>query len=182
MYDGFREDETAVLNLKIGDHVHYGAHGVCQVCGREARRLGGEEQVYFTLRPTGSENILLYLPENAEPEKVRLRPLMSRQEILTMLDRTRCTPAEWIADSKLRRETFTRVLRQGDVEELIRMLKCIYQHQAALPQGKQLPMSDQEMRQAAQRQLYSEMAYVLSIDESQIQSYILEQVAERPAE
>ena len=168
----------AGLNLKIGDVVHYGAHGVCEVCGREDRRFGGEDREYFTLRPTGGENILLYLPKNAEPEKVRLRPLMSRQEIMALLDRTRRAPAEWINDSKTRRETFTKVLHRGDADELIRMLKCIHLHKETLPQGKQLPMSDQEMQQAAQRQLYSELAYVLRIDESQVLPFILEQVAD----
>ena len=31
--DGIMEAEMAELNLKIGEHVHYGAHGVCRVCG-----------------------------------------------------------------------------------------------------------------------------------------------------
>ena len=56
------------------------------------------------------------------------------------------------------------------------MLKAIYLHEEALPQGKQLPMSDQEMQQAAKRQLYSEMAYVLSIEESQVQPFIMNQL------
>ena len=60
--------------------------------------------------------------------------------------------------------------------DLIRMLKSIHLHQEELPQGKQLPMSDQEMQHAAQRQLYSEMAYVLSIEESQVQPFILEHI------
>ena len=166
----------AAMNLKVGDCVHYGAHGVCRVCGREAKNFGGRQRVYFTLRPTGSDNILLYLPEDAEPEKVKLRRLLSRQEILEMIDRAGKTPVNWIADSKIRRETFSKILRGGDAVDLIRMLKSIHLHQEELPQGKQLPMSDQEMQHAAQRQLYSEMAYVLSIEESQVQPFILEHI------
>ena len=166
----------AVLNLKIGDHVHYGPHGVCQVCGRESKDMGGSARNYFTLRPTGKENILLYLPEDAEPEKVRLRQLMSRQEILDLIEQTRDKPADWISDSKLRKETFTKILRSGDAVGLICMLKSLYIHQEALPQGKQLPMSDQEMQHAAQRQLYSELAYVLELEENQVLPFILDQV------
>ena len=166
----------AVLNLKVGEHVHYGAHGVCQVCGKEENELGDGPRIYFTLRPTGKENILLYLPEDAEPERVRLRRLMSRQEIMDLIERTKDSPAEWINDSKTRRETFTSILRSGDAAGLIGMLKSIHLHQEALPQGKQLPMSDQEMQHAAQRQLYSEMAYVLEMEESQVLPFILEQV------
>lgn len=168
----------AAMNLKIGDCVHYGVHGVCRVCGREPRTVGGRQRVYFTLRPTGSENILLYLPEDAEPEKVKLRRLMSRQEILELIHEAGKAPAQWIADSRVRREAFSRILRSGDAEELIGMLKAIHVHQEELPQGKQLPMSDQELQHAAQQQLYSEMAYVLSIEESQVQPFILEHIHE----
>ncbi len=166
----------AAMNLKVGDCVHYGAHGVCRVCGRETKNFGGRQRVYLTLRPTGSDNILLYLPEDAEPEKVKLRRLLSRQEILELIDRAGKTQVNWIADSKIRRETFSKILRGGDAVDLIRMLKSIHRHQEELPQGKQLPMSDQEMQHAAQRQLYSEMAYVLSIEESQVQPFILEHI------
>lgn len=166
----------AAMNLKIGDHVHYGAHGVCRVCGKEQKNLGSGNRDYYTLRPTGNENILLYLPADAEPEKVKLRELLSRQEALDLIDHVAKTPVQWINDSKLRRETFSKILRSGEADQLLGMLKCIYLHQETLPQGKQLPMSDQEMRQAAQRQLYSELAYVLSLEESQVQPFILSRV------
>ncbi len=168
----------ASMNLKPGECVHYGAHGVCRVCGRETRQMGGKQRSYFTLRPTGHENILLYLPEDAEPEKVRLRRLLSRQEILELIRQAGKVQTQWIPDSKARREAFSKILHNGDAQELIGMLKAISQHEEALPQGKQLPMSDQEMQQAAKRQLYSEMAYVLSIEESQVQPFIMGQLAE----
>ena len=167
----------AAMELKIGDHVQYGTHGVCRVCGEESRAVGGQDRMYFTLRPTGKENILLYLPKDAEPEKVHLRHLLSRQELMALIDASCQVPAEWIADSKRRRETFSRAIREGDSAELIRMLKCIHLHMADLPQGKLLPMSDQEMMSSAKRQLYSEMAYVLDLEEDQVQDFILERVS-----
>ena len=162
-----------VVDLKIGDCVHYGAHGVCRVCGREARDVGGKQRMYIALKPTGRENILLYLPEDAEPEKVRLRQLLSRQELLDLIDQCRLAPVEWISDSKLRREAFSKTLRSGDAGALLQMMRAIRLRQEALPQGKQLPMSDQEMLQAARRQLYSELSCVLSLEESQVQPFIL---------
>ena len=174
--DGIMEAEMAELNLKIGEHVHYGAHGVCRVCGQEKKNFGGKEELYFTLRPTGSENILLYLPANAEPEKVRLRRLLSKEQILQLIREAQEHPAHWISDNKVRRETFSKILRGGDTMELIDMLRNIYIHREELPQGKQLPMSDQEMMTAAQRQLHSEMSYVLELDEKQVLPFVLHMV------
>lgn len=68
----------AALNLQIGECVHYGAHGVCRVCGRESKAFGSSQREYYALQPTGSESIVLYLPVDAEPVKVHLRRLLSR--------------------------------------------------------------------------------------------------------
>ena len=163
----------ASMNLQIGDCVHYGAHGVCRVCGRESKDFGRSKREYFALRPTGNENILLYLPVDAEPVKVKVRRLMSRQEILDLVHRTAQPPAPWISDSKLRREAWNKVLRSGDSAELIGMVRSLHAHEQELPEGKQLPMSDLEMMHVAERQLYSEFSFVLHIREDQVLPLIL---------
>ena len=168
----------ADLNLKIGECVHYGAHGVCRVCGKETKRFGRQEEVYYTLRPTSSENILLYLPASAEPDRVKLRRLLSKERILELIHEAQKEPAKWISDNKERRDLFSRILRDGDTRELIDMIRNLYIHQENLPPGKMMPMSDQEMMQAAQRQLHSELSYVLEIEESQVLSFVMEQVKE----
>ena len=168
----------ADLNLKIGECVHYGVHGVCRVCGKEIKKFGGQEEVYYTLRPTSSENILLYLPANAEPDRVKLRRLLSKERILELICEAQKEPAEWISDNKERRDAFSKTLREGDTRELIDMIRNLYIHKEELPPGKMMPMSDQEMMQAAQRQLHSELSYVLEIEESQVLPFVMEQVKE----
>lgn len=162
----------AALNLQIGECVHYGAHGVCRVCGRESKTFGSSQREYYALQPTESESIVLYLPVDAEPMKVHLRRLLSRKEILKLL-REQEETAGWITDSKVRRESWNRVLRGGDTAELIGMVRTLHAHSEELPEGKQLPMSDQEMMQAAQRQLYGEFSYVLQMDKEQVLPMIL---------
>lgn len=162
----------AVLNLKIGECVHYGAHGVCRVCGRESKDFGSSQREYYALQPTGSESILLYLPVDAEPVKVHLRRLLSRKEIYALL-KAKAREDGWITDSKVRREAWNRVLRNGDTAELIGMVRTLHAHSRSLPDGKQLPMSDREMMQAAERQLYGELTYVLEMAPEQVLPMIL---------
>ncbi len=163
----------ASMNLQIGDCVHYGSHGVCRVCGRESKEFGRSKREYFALRPTDNENILLYLPVDAEPVKVKVRRLLSRQEIMDLVHDEPQAPAAWITDSRLRREAWTKVLRSGDTAELIGMVRSLHAHEQELPEGKQLPMSDQEMMHVAERQLYSEFSFVLKIQEEQVLPFIL---------
>ena len=163
----------SVLNLKIGEHVHYGTHGVCRVCGKESKTFGRSQRMYYALQPVGRENILLYLPEDADPEKVHLRPVLSREEILELIRESHDMEVRWISDSKQRKEVFSGIIRSGDARELFRMLKTIRTRQAELTGGKQLPMSDQELRQSARRQLYSELSYVLGIEEKDVFDFIM---------
>lgn len=165
----------AELNLKIGDYIHYGAHGVCRVCGREVRRMERVSRDYFLLRPTGSEDILLYLPVDTEPEKVNLRNTLSAQEIYDLVEREQGQMVSWINDSKLRRETCNRTLRSGDPEQLIRLVKAMHQHEAELPAGKILPMGDLELMRSAEKQLLNEFQFVLDIGKDQVLPFLLGQ-------
>ena len=65
------------LNLHIGDCIHYGGHGVCRICGRETKTLGKECRDYFLLRPVGDDKTILYLPADAQPDRVKLRNVLS---------------------------------------------------------------------------------------------------------
>ena len=53
------------------------------------------------------------------------------------------------------------------------MVRALHAHSRELPEGKQLPMSDQEMMQAAERQLYGEFTYVLELPREQVLPLIL---------
>lgn len=163
----------AELNLKIGDPVYYGAHGVCRVCGREQKEYKGGSRDYFILRPVGEEHIMLYLPVDAAPEKVKLRSVMSAAEIISLVEKEMNHEAEWIADSKIRRETCSKVLRGGDATELIRMVKGMYLHEKQLPEGKSLAISDLEIMRAAERQLYNEFHYSLNMEKGQLLPFLM---------
>lgn len=164
--------------LSIGDHVHYGAHGVCLVKGRETKDLGSMKRDYYVMQPLGKDNILLYLPVDADPEKVKLRRLLSRQEILELIHNAG-EPEPWISDSKLRREAWSKMLHSGDMAQLISMVRTLYAHQQELPEGKQLPMSDQETMRNAERQIYGEFSHVLELQEDQVLPFILGEVGKK---
>jgi RNA polymerase-interacting CarD/CdnL/TRCF family regulator len=162
------------MELNIGDYICYGAHGVCQVCGLEAKALGTGSKNYFLLRPKGNEKIMLYLPEDAQPDRVKVRRLLTRQELLDLLHGVQ--PEAWISDSKRRHSAFTRVLGEGDPKALLTMIRTIISHQQQME--KPLSMSDQEMLQAARRQIYGEMTYVLALEESQILPFLRRELSD----
>ena len=165
----------AELKLSIGDCIHYGAHGVCRVAGMEEKEFRGCSKTYYLLTPISEEHIRLYLPTDAEPNRVKLRKVLSAQEIYALVDQEKDTTGHWIADSKLRREVYNRTLRGGDTAELMRMVKALHSHQEELPAGKTLPMSDLELMRSAEKLLYNEFNYVLHLDKDQVLPLVLGQ-------
>lgn len=167
----------SLLELEIGERVHYGAHGVCIVTGTETKALGGTKRDYYVMHPMGKETIHLYLPVDADGEKVKLRRLLRPEQITELIQAAR-QPEPWISDSKMRREKWNKILRGGDVAELLSLMWQIHSHEKTLPDGKQLPMSDQEILRMAEKQIYGEFSCVLGLKEEEVLPFILKQAGE----
>lgn len=164
------------INLNIGDTVHYGAHGVCRVFAREIKDIGAGKKEYYLLNPVSEEHIELFLPADADPERVRLRKVLSAEEICAIVAREKDWHKDWVSDSKLRRELSTKTLRSGDTVELIRMVKVLHAHAESLPAGKSLPTSELEQMRSAEKQLYNELCFVLDITKEQVLPFILGEI------
>ena len=163
------------LNLHIGDCIHYGGHGVCRICGRETKSLGHTSRDYYLLQPVGDSKTTLYLPVDAQPERVRLRHVLTAREIFHLVEQEQENPPSWISDSRQRRQVCGETIRSGDAGALIHLVKNIHAHEAQMPSGKYLPLSDQEMLQSAENQLYNEFQFVLNIAREQVLPFILGQ-------
>ena len=80
------------LNLHIGDCIHYGGHGVCRICGRETKSFGHTSRDYYLLQPVGDSKTTLYLPVDAQPERVRLRHVLTAREIFHLVEQEQENP------------------------------------------------------------------------------------------
>lgn len=161
------------LSMKVGSYIHYGGHGVCRICGREKKDMGGGEREYFLLQPLGNERITLFLPADAQPERVHLRGVLSAGEIYALVESEQSNPPVWINDSRQRRQICGQTLRSGDAGALIRLVKNLHAHQSQLPAGKLMPVSDQELLRSAENQLYNEFRFVLNIAQEQVLPFIM---------
>ena len=161
------------MNYSTGDCIHYGAHGICRVVGTEMKELGREKKEYYLLTPISQEHIRLYLPKDADPERVKVREVLSPEEIFALVEKEKGYCEKWIHDSKLRRETYNKILRSGDTAGLMAMVRTIHAHQEELPAGKSLPMSDLELMRSGEKLLYNEFGYVLHMEKEQVLPFIL---------
>lgn len=160
------------MNLSIGDTVVYGNAGICRVESTEKRSFDGVHTTeYYKLLPVSAESSVYYIPVTGAADK--LRPLMSRDEILALIDSMPALTPLWSTDAHERKALFQSVLKSDDYSQLIRMLKSIHVHRKSrLDAGKRLLSADEAAMKTAERILYQEFSTVLSIPLEQVEGFI----------
>ena len=112
--------QDAAPIFSAGDTVMHPSEGICTI--EELRRmdLSGAQRAYYILKPASEKNSsTVYLP--VARGNAILRRLLSRAEILSFIRRSRECAALWIADTKLRRDAFSKILAEGEYAKIIRM-------------------------------------------------------------
>lgn len=152
-------DATPIFS--IGDTVMHPAEGVCTIEELRPMALSGAQRTYYILKPTTEKSSsTVYLP--VARGNTILRRLLSKADILDLIQRSGEHAGLWIADSKQRKETFTRILSGGDYARIIRMMQEIHEERVRREQeGKKACAADEAILAEAERLLHQEFSYVL---------------------
>jgi len=161
-----------------GDHVVYNSVGVCRVVDICRKDFGdGTEGEYLILETVYGNGMTVYI--RTDSYKDILRPLLTRDELLALIQTLPDADDEWITDNPTRKELFHHAIQSKDQGELIRMIKLLYTRKRNLEnEGKRLPFSDAESMKEAEKLLTNEFAFVLKIEPDQVVPFILEQLSQ----
>ena len=84
----------------------------------------------------------------------------------------------WIEDNNARKAHFDAVIKEGDHQNLVLLIKTLCQERDKRQQeGKKLHIADDKAIKDAEKLLYEELALVLDIDIQDVEDYILENSA-----
>ncbi|MBS5883841.1 MAG: CarD family transcriptional regulator [Clostridium sp.] len=157
--------------FKINDYVVYGSNGVCKVTDIEQVTLRNEELEYYILSPVYNEKMTIKTPVNNQ--KILMRELMTKAEIVNLLKEISKNETVEIEDSRRRVEEYKAIIKRGNAEELIKVINSIkLEKDEKNSIGKKLNKTDEDIMISASKQLYQEMAIVLEIDVDEVQDYI----------
>ncbi|MBQ5950522.1 MAG: CarD family transcriptional regulator [Lachnospiraceae bacterium] len=163
-----------------GDLVIYGAEGPCtvQAVGDPGISPRTKGRQYYTLKPFYRKNSMLYVP--VEIAEDHLRPVLSREEALALIDRFADTEEVDVADERRREQDYRDILyRKGCIscEDLVRITKTIYQRrQDRADSGKRLTEVDQKYFRLAQEKLLEELSVALHLSIEETDKYIYERL------
>lgn len=161
----------------VGDYIIYGCSGVCKVENIGPVEINGvsKDKMYYTLAPVYNKGSKVYTP--TDNEKVIMRPILSSEEAITLIDHIQEIGTLQVVDEKRGEEVYKEALQKNDCREWIKIIKTIYlRKQAKINQGKKLTACEERYFHLAEDCLYEELAIPLEIKKDEVEEFIIERV------
>ena len=165
--------------FEVGDYIVYGSNGVCLVekVGPLESQIASKEKVYYTLSPCYVKRSTIFTP--ADNSKVLMRPVMTKQEGLALIDEIKEMDCLWITDEKSREATYKEALQTCEARELVKVIKTILKRkQTRIAEGKKVTATDEKYCHLAQERLYGELAVALEMKKEEMQEFIEQRIKE----
>ncbi len=157
----------------IGSYVIYGANGICIVKDKRKEKLCGTKNEYYILSPVDSNNSTIYVPADNSALVAKMKSILSKNEIISLIADIGDDEISWQSDNKLRKEEFGRILDKGDRKELLKLIKCIYLKKKELnSSNKKLWAADEAALKRAEKIINAEFSLVLEISPEDVPSFI----------
>ncbi len=164
---------------QIGDVVSYGTTGVCSIVDirMDSMTRAGKKQEFYILQPLATPTCTTMVPTGNETLLLKMRRVLTKDEIDAMLTSVRGQRLAWIEDTRQRAETYTQILSDGITGELLKLISCLYLEKKSRSQtGRKFCLTDEKLLSSAQRMVSEEFAYSLQIPKNQVAPYIAERM------
>lgn len=161
----------------VNDTVVYGSNGVCVITAIEKRDFSGENVEYYILQPVGNSKNTFYVPTANSVLTSKLKRIYSRKEIDSLISSISGKSSLWIDNAIKRKEVYRKIIEDGNRNELLCMIKALYEKNTELlQQRKKLYSTDEKFLRDAENILYNEFAYSLNISRDEVSEYIKQHI------
>lgn len=162
--------------FNVDDYIMYGMTGVCKVVDiTNEKFINGEKRKYYVLNPIYNNDTTIKVP--LDNDKIPMRKVISKGDMTSLINDIPNMEILWIDDEKKRMAQFETMLKSGQCEELIKLIRNIkFSKKYARSNGKKLYKSDSDIMKEAKRLLTEEVAIILNIYPNEANSYILSQI------
>lgn len=144
----------------IGEAVIYKTGVVCRITGVIDRDFSGAVRQYYLLESIPDGRSLYYVPLDSD---VALRPVLTADEVRAVISSV-SDEADWPENLKERAAAYAAVLESGDRAAILRVIRAVDSHRAALAgTKKKMYASDERVYAAAMRMLCDEFSFVLGV-------------------
>ncbi len=159
----------------LSDTVVYGSFGVCEIVDIREQDFCGENKIYYILKPLFDSKTTLHVPSFNEKLMSKIKPVLDKNEALTLIKKIPEITPFWVDNDKQRIEEYKEILESGKREALISIIKALYIRRDELTQkGKKMRSSDEYIFSDAQTLFENECAYIFSLKKENVRNFIQE--------
>jgi len=165
--------------FEIGEYIIYGNTGVCKVGEVTKMKAPGtkDDKLYYSLEPVYDKGCRLFTP--VDNEKVKMRPVLTREEADALIEQIQEIDTLWVKDEKNREQIYKEAIRTCSCVEWVRIIKTLYiRKESRLAAGKKVTSNDAKYLHMAEDSLYGELSVVMGIPRDEMESYISRRVKE----
>ena len=150
---------------EIGQLIVYGNEGVCRVEEIGTPKISGVDKLrdYYTHAPIYREG------------KVFMRPVITREEALALIDRIPQMTAQVYENSNLRflNEHYQQCIQDYTCADLLQLIKDVRAKRRRMAErGKKLGLVDERYMKRAEEMLHGELAIALDMPREQVPQFI----------
>ena len=89
--------------FQINDVIRYGTQGVYRITDITKKSVGGTKKDYFVLTPVNEKNPTIFAPVDNAATKQKMRRLLTKEEILRLIDSMPQEDALWVENENERK-------------------------------------------------------------------------------
>lgn len=159
--------------FEVNDTIMYGTQGVCKIVEITEKDFMGAKKEYYVLKPVNDKGATLFAPVNIKAGN-KMRRILSKEEVQELIEKMPDEETSWIPSTNLRKETFKKIISDGQHMELIRMIKSLHYHREKREaEGKHLYLADERFLKEAERIIFEEFQYVLQLSKEEVITIIM---------
>lgn len=167
--------EVILLEYKKGDYIRYASNGVCLIDDIKSIDLNHSKNPknFYVLKPIGGGSSTIYVPLENKELVSKMRYILSKNEIDSLINSVKQDKIDWIDDRKERNNSFKQIIKDSDPRELLKLVSCIYlKKQDLAGDGKKLSSTDENHLSQAESLIENEFSFVLKLDGLGVGNYI----------
>lgn len=160
------------MQFNKGEHVLYGKTGVCLIEDIKKCAFLKKDMLYYILKPVTSKSSTVYVPVDSDLTK-DMRPIITEEEIESLLCDVKGKEIEWIEDKQKRLESFNSILSEGNRQKIILLIRCLYlKKQEKLLLKKNICIADENILKTAEKLINEEFSFSIGCPEKDVGRYI----------
>ena len=154
-----------------GSYVVNANNGICEISDVVTMNMGSGDREYYVLIPIGESTAKLYLPVDIAEK--RIRPAMNSDDAWRLIKEIKAVDETLVENEKEREKLYKEAINSRDPKQLISIMKTLYvRRQKRLEEGKKTTAVDERYFKLAENQLYSELAFALGVQKSELNEII----------